>query len=36
MSLDYKKYNHMDNFELKIIEANKEDNLYTTGRTGYE
>ena len=36
MAMDYNKFNHLDSFELKIIEANKNDNLYTTGQTGYE
>ena len=36
MAKDYSKYNHLDDFELKIIEANKADGLYFTGRTGYE
>jgi hypothetical protein len=36
MSLDYRKYNHLDDFELRIIKANKKDNLYSTGITGYE
>jgi hypothetical protein len=36
MAKDYRKYNHIDNFELKIIEANAERSLYTTGKTGYE
>jgi hypothetical protein len=36
MAKDYRKYNHLDNFELKVIEANKADGLYFTGRTGYE
>ena len=36
MALDYQKFNHLDNFELKIIEANKEDKLYFSGKTGYE
>jgi hypothetical protein len=33
MALDYFKYNHLDDFELKIIEANPQ---FPTGRTGYE
>lgn len=36
MSNDYYKYNHLDDFELKIIEANKDRSLYTNGQTGYE
>ena len=36
MALDYYKYNHLDNFELKIMEANKSKALYSTGQTGYE
>ena len=38
MAADYFKYNHLDNFELKVIQANTkdEDKLYVTGRTGYE
>lgn len=36
MALDYYKYNHLDNFELKIIEANKAKSLYVNGQTGYE
>ena len=36
MAKDYRKYNHLDNFELKIIEANAERSLYATGKTGYE
>lgn len=36
MALDYYKYNHLDNFELKIMEANKSEALYPTGQTGYE
>lgn len=36
MAKDYLKYNHLDDFALKIIEANKNDELYITGRTGYE
>lgn len=34
MALDYRKYNHLDNFELKISEANPND--YPIGMTGYE
>ena len=33
MAKDYFKYNHLDNFEQKIIAANPE---YPTGQTGYE
>lgn len=40
MQADYRKFNHLDNFEQKIIEANtntnNNDSLYPTGRTGYE
>lgn len=36
MAKDYNKFNHLDNFELKIIEANKNDELYQSGRTNYE
>lgn len=36
MAKDYRKYNHLDNFEQKIIEANREYDLYQTGKTGYE
>lgn len=36
MALDYSKYNHLDNFEQKITEANQSIQLYSTGRTGYE
>lgn len=36
MANDYYKYNHLDNFELKIIESNKGNPLYITGQTGYE
>ena len=34
MACDYYKYNHLDDFELKIIQAN--GNLYPLGQTGYE
>jgi hypothetical protein len=34
MALDYNKYNHLDDFELRIAQANPE--LYPTGVTGYE
>ena len=34
MAKDYYKYNILDNFEIKIIEANKD--YYPTGITGYE
>ena len=34
MALDYSKYNHLDDFETRVIRANPD--LYTTGRTGYE
>jgi tRNA U34 2-thiouridine synthase MnmA/TrmU len=34
MAVDYYKYNFLDNFELKVIAANKE--LYPQGKTGYE
>ena len=36
MAADYRKYNHLDDFELRVIEANADDNLYQSGRTGYE
>lgn len=36
MAIDYYKYNHLDNFELKIIEANNGNLSYMTGQTGYE
>ena len=34
MALDYRKYNHLDNFSQKIADANPE--LYSSGRTNYE
>ena len=34
MALDYYKYNILDNFELKVSQANPD--FYPTGRTGYE
>ena len=34
MAKDYRKYNHLNDFELRIIKANGD--LYPTGRTGYE
>jgi hypothetical protein len=34
MQKDYRKYNHLDNFLLKVMEANP--NHYPTGITGYE
>ena len=34
MALDYNKYNHLDNFEMKVAAANPD--LYPTGKTGYE
>lgn len=34
MALDYNKYNHLDDFETRIIRANSD--LYPSGRTGYE
>ena len=34
MALDYRRYNHLDDFELRIAQANPE--LYPTGKTGYE
>ena len=34
MALDYSKYNHLDDFELKVAQANSVD--YPNGRTGYE
>jgi hypothetical protein len=33
MALDYKRYGHLDDFELRIIKANPQ---FFTGRTGYE
>lgn len=39
MASDYYKYNFLDDFELRVIEANKnnsEEWRYSTGRTGYE
>lgn len=34
MAIDYFKYNHLDDFELRLIQANPD--LYPGGRTGYE
>ena len=34
MALDYFKYNHLDDFELRVAQANPDD--YPSGRTGYE
>ena len=34
MALDYFKYNHLDDFELKVSQANP--TIYPTGQTGYE
>jgi hypothetical protein len=34
MALDYYKYNHLDDFEIKVAAANPE--LYPYGMTGYE
>ena len=34
MAMDYYKYNHLDDFELKVIQANPRH--YPTGLTGYE
>lgn len=34
MALDFFKYNHLDDFEIKVGKANP--SLYPTGRTGYE
>jgi hypothetical protein len=34
MALDYYKYNHLDNFSLKVADANP--NEYPLGTTGYE
>jgi hypothetical protein len=34
MAKDYYKYNILEDFELKVAEANPD--LYPTGRTGYE
>lgn len=36
MACDYYKYNHLDDFELKVIAANKMNRLYINGQTGYE
>ena len=36
MAKDYRRYNHLDDFELRIIRANEKDGLYNTGITGYE
>ena len=36
MALDYYQYGQLDNFQSKIIEANREDGLYQDGTTGYE
>lgn len=36
MALDYRKYGHLDNFEQKVAEANREYGLYLDGKTGYE
>ena len=36
MAKDYRKYNHLDDFEQKIIAANSEYGFYQNGRTGYE
>ena len=33
MALDYYKYNHLDDFEIRLIKANPQ---YQTGQTGYE
>lgn len=34
MAIDYFKYNHLDDFELRLIQANPD--IYPSGRTGYE
>ena len=34
MALDYNKYNHLDDFEAKVADANP--NIYPSGKTGYE
>lgn len=36
MALDYYKYNFLDDFEIRVMQANSANGLYTTGRTGYE
>jgi len=36
MAQDYRKYNHLDDFQLRVIQVNSEDGLYQNGRTGYE
>jgi hypothetical protein len=34
MAVDYRKWNHLDDFELRVAQANPD--LYSTGKTGYE
>jgi hypothetical protein len=34
MALDYRKYNHLGNFEARVAEANQD--VFPTGKTGYE
>jgi hypothetical protein len=34
MAADYYKYNHLDDFEVKVANANRD--LYPSGITGYE
>lgn len=34
MALDYRKYNHLGNFEARVAEANPD--VFPTGKTGYE
>jgi hypothetical protein len=34
MAKDYRKFNHLDNFENKVAQANLK--TYPTGKTGYE
>jgi hypothetical protein len=34
MAKDYRKWNHLDNFEVLIAKANPD--LYPRGKTGYE
>lgn len=34
MAIDYRKYNHLDNFEAKVAAANPD--VFPTGKTGYE
>lgn len=36
MARDYMRYNHLDNFELKVSKANREHQRYQNGKTTYE